>query len=473
MVGDGEKLLTDSGGTRRKVRPNEPDSLPEKTRPLASIFLYTWVTSLVSDYRRLLAHLKGDLFGWTDEAIVQFAQSLWIRIASSLPEDFGADREIHKVAENIVTGLRSHKKSLAQRLCDQMLSKHLASLKKDMSSVWRSIMAKADVIFCTLATAGGMMFRLTLPVDDLIVDEAAAATEPELYIPFHLKPKRLLAVGDPKQLPATVLSQRATELGLNRSLHHRLMYDCSMEHIMLDVQYRMNPAISSFPSECFYGSKIGNGENVTEGKYATGEGACLLDSSSPYVFMEVKGVEEATGEGGSHRNPAEAKAVVDLVLQLQHLKQHYYSEPDDWCTQDRIRIITFYQAQVSMIQSMLQKHLLRDKVVVATVDSSQGCEADIVIVSFVRSPLEHSDRKFSKRDAGFLTDDRRMNVALTRAKYQLICVGNLTALQQMEGADTLQRLANNAVSRGAVIPYTGFSASGPLDRCFKKQKSKK
>ena len=97
------------------------------------------------------------------------------------------------------------------------------------------LLQSANVIFCTLASAGSSIIKKTSHIDDLIVDEAAAATEPELYIPLHLQPKRLLAVGDPLQLPATVLSRRAIHLGYAKSLHERLMYDCKYDHIMLDV----------------------------------------------------------------------------------------------------------------------------------------------------------------------------------------------------------------------------------------------
>ncbi|OEU17912.1 hypothetical protein FRACYDRAFT_164706, partial [Fragilariopsis cylindrus CCMP1102] len=81
---------------------------------------------------------------------------------------------------------------------------------------------------------------------------------------------------------------------------------------------------------------------------------------------------------------------------------------------DKIRIITFYSAQVATLKQMLHKEGGMSNVLVATVDSSQGCEADIVILSFVRT----------SNNAGFLKDNRRMNVALTRAKYKLICLGN-------------------------------------------------
>jgi len=94
------------------------------------------------------------------------------------------------------------------------------------------------------------------------VDEAAAAIEADLCIPFQLQPSRMLAVGDPKQLPATIFSPHARNYGLDISLHERLR-NAAHDHIMLDVQYRMKPCISRFPSLKFYGDKLQDGPNVT------------------------------------------------------------------------------------------------------------------------------------------------------------------------------------------------------------------
>lgn len=316
----------------------------------------------------------------------------------------------------------------------------------------------AKVIFCTLASAGGAVLKKTSRINDLIIDEAAAATEPELCIPFHLRPTRLLAVGDPLQLPATVLSRRAIDLGLTKSLHERLMYECDFEHVMLNVQYRMSCQISSFPSARFYDSKIGNGPNVSSALYHSG--ARLLDRL-PYSFLQVEGMEEQ-GFSGSYCNRVEAKKIVELILQLQQMA--HSSERFSWYGAERIRVITFYQAQVALIKRFLQERGLGNKIVVATVDSSQGCEADIVIISFVRSQGEREAR----HTAGFLTDDRRMNVALTRAKYQLICVGNSRNFVRMAGAETLKLLASDAEQRGLVrTPLSAFDdVSARLDMFY-------
>lgn len=313
------------------------------------------------------------------------------------------------------------------------------------------LLLSANVIFCTLASAGGTVLKKTSRINDLIVDEAAAASEPELCIPFHLKPTRLLAVGDPLQLPATVLSRKAIDLGLTKSLHERLMYECDFKHVMLNVQYRMSVQISSFPSSRFYDSKIGNGSNVSSAQYQNG--ARLLDQL-PYIFLQVEGLEEQSF-GGSYCNRIEAQKIVELVLKIQDTA--HSSEQCSWNGAERIRVITFYQAQVTLIKRFLQERGLGNKIVVATVDSSQGCEADIVLISFVRSQSEREAR----HTAGFLTDDRRMNVALTRAKYQLICVGNVRNFRRMVGAETLQLLATDAETRGLV--RTPFSTVEDVD----------
>ena len=291
-------------------------------------------------------------------------------------------------------------------------------------------------------SSGGSILKRTDPVSDLIVEEAAAATEPELYIPFHLNPSRLLAVGDPKQLPATVLSQRAERFGLAKSLHERLMFDCNYPHVMMDVQYRMSCQISMFPSRRFYDSKIGNGLSVASARYL--EGPVLLDKI-PYIFHQVAGQEEQN-PGGSYFNRAEAMAIVNLIGYLQHMGSPPNASSLAWDSTDRVRIITFYQAQVVLIKQLLTERGLGNRITVATVDSSQGCEADLVLISFVRSPSAHNARP----SAGFLTDDRRMNVALTRARFQLVCVGNIRAYHRFCRAETLHKLAEDANERGVI-----------------------
>ncbi|EEC46798.1 predicted protein, partial [Phaeodactylum tricornutum CCAP 1055/1] len=195
----------------------------------------------------------------TNKAIAdlyKLARRLETRLISSLP---GMPTSVGKLASKISNSLKRLESGGAAHGIVENIDKVLQQLK-DMPQdhIYRELLLSADIIFCTLASAGGLLLRMTSRIDDLIVDEAAAATEPELCIPLHLQPSRLLCVGDPKQLPATLLSRKAVDLGLSKSLQERLMYDCKQQHIMLDVQYRMNPQISSFPSRCFYEDKIQN-----------------------------------------------------------------------------------------------------------------------------------------------------------------------------------------------------------------------
>jgi senataxin len=251
----------------------------------------------------------------------------------------------------------------------------------------------------------------------------------------------MLAVGDPKQLPASVTSRRAAEFGLDKSLLDRLMFECGKDHMMLDVQYRMSPAISAFPSTTFYDSKLRNGQNVSSPSY---KGEISIIGPQPYTFINVNGSGESRASSGSYYNAAEANAVLRLVQIIQDASR----DVRNWASIDKIRIITFYSGQVRAIKDLLRSRGLTN-VTCATVDSSQGSEADIVIVSFVRSNGNSSNSE-GQHNVGFLNDDRRINVALTRAKYKLFCLGDANTLLNA-GAHTITDLVNNAKSRNLLF----------------------
>ena len=235
LVGDDDKLFeNDLGGGR-----SDADS--SRLRP---IFLYTWTRTILEGYRKIRKFLTSKQpQGW--DSMGTLATSLERRLRNQLSS-------LSKEARDATKKIAGHMNSESSRkggshaaitnAIDRLLNE-IQTWKND--SIWHQIICSAHVIFCTLSSAGTQVLKkATISVDDLIVDEAAAATEPELYIPFQFSPKRLLAVGDPRQLPATVLSQRAVRLGLSKSLHERLMYDCDKDYVMLTVQYRMKPAIS-------------------------------------------------------------------------------------------------------------------------------------------------------------------------------------------------------------------------------------
>lgn len=463
MIGVEDKLVSHMGGDESSPDMDDPFIVASLPSPLRAIYVYTWIQSMQDQFRYLQRSLQPQVVLESKiDSIEHKAKQLRRKLVNGIPhisKMSGATDVINKFvnllrrvestlmpsssempsSQNVESGVWEE-----ARHCVDLLLSTLESI--DKAAATEELLATADVIFCTLSTAGVSVMKQTKRIDDLFVDEAAAATEPEICIPFHLNPDRMLAVGDPLQLPAMVMSKHAMKMGLNKSLHERLMFDCAKEHIMLDVQYRMRPEISSFPSRHFYGGKLFNGDNVESLKYNS---HVNVFDGNPYVFLEVEGTEKQYANG-SYSNTEEALAVVEIVKMLR-FSASKQTEVQSWDSPDKIRIITFYQGQVSLIRQMLHQNRL-GQILVATVDSSQGCEADVVIVSFVRSNENYGSVRHT---AGFLTDNRRMNVALTRAKFQLLCVGNTSFLAK-SGAETLKAIVDDAKAKQSV------SCFGPM-----------
>ena len=422
LIGDGGKLMEQEDVNLRRI------------------FLYTWRETLAREYQLIAGYYESPVSreqtGMTHADVVALATNLQKRLLRSLP---GLPPNMVVLADQIRwdTTKETQINSGISRKVTRFL-KTLASLAGD--TVRTELLKSANVIFCTLTSAGSPMVLGSPSVDDLIVDEAAAATEPELYIPFRLRPSRLLVVGDPNQLPATILSKRAVRLGLSESLHERLMFRCKHKYTMLDVQFRMHPEISAFPAKHFYDGKIQDGPNNATrpflSSYQVGGRYCFLQSN----------VDEEKAYSGSVKNTFEAGMVARVVE--QSIDRHDPLSMDS----DRIRVITFYRAQVTAIKKEMTKLGLSD-ILVSTVDSAQGCESDIVVLSFVRSN--------GRRAAGFLNDRRRVNVALTRARHQLICVGNADFLAKVANIDCdhVRNLAADAKQRDRVV--RGPLASSP------------
>jgi superfamily I DNA and/or RNA helicase len=177
-----------------------------------------------------------------------------------------------------------------------------------------------------------------------------------------------------------------------------------------------------------------------------------LFGGKPYSFLQIQGKEEQA-PCGSYRNPTEAHRVVELIQNLSSC-----AKSSDWHSLEKIRIITFYRAQAALIKQMLcQRGRGMLNVLVATVDSSQGCEADLVIVSFVRSNSGRRPSQSTGFSAGFLNDDRRLNVALTRAKHKLICIGNAQAMSNLSEISTISGLVADAKERNCIVSNGGGS----------------
>jgi hypothetical protein len=236
--------------------------------------------------------------------------------------------------------------------------------------------------------------------------------------------KRCIMVGDPKQLPATVLSTSPRVVqGLGRSLFERLQQAKRSRVFLLGTQYRMHPAIARFPSAHFYGGRLRNGAAVRAPEYWQPYHFDRRSRFGPLSFLDTAGCAAAAEDrsgGGSVANAGEARIVCAL---LEALFRQY---PDELCGAGKVAVLTPYKRQVAVVRRELgaSRVLLGADVEVSTIDGIQGREKQLVVLSTVRGGSS------SLSGIGFVKDERRMNVALTRARLSLIVVGNAASLAQ-------------------------------------------
>ncbi|SBT79122.1 regulator of nonsense transcripts 1, putative [Plasmodium malariae] len=285
-------------------------------------------------------------------------------------------------------------------------------LKKLIFYAEQEILIEADVICSTCV--GAMDKRLKkFRFSQVLVDEATQSTEPECLVPLVTGAKQIVLVGDHCQLGPIIVCKKAANAGLGKSLFERLVM-LGITPFRLEVQYRMHPALSEFPSYVFYDGCLQNGITLKEREYPL-KNFPWPNPKCPMFFYNTAGLEEMSASGTSYLNRSEASNMEKLVRTLLQcgLKAN------------QIGVITPYEGQRAYITSLLQKNLPfqhASDIEVASVDAFQGREKDFILLSCVRSN--------KKLGIGFLNDPRRLNVALTRAKYGLIICGNAKVLSR-------------------------------------------
>jgi senataxin len=210
---------------------------------------------------------------------------------------------------------------------------------------------------------------------------------------------------------------------------------------MLDTQYRCHPSISSFPSRRFYDGRLQDGANVKSPNYSIPYLSTPDDLDQPLTLFDVSLGEEAKG-GRSYNNPLEARVALNLYLKLRSLEMFPFPADNksgvkfEDSSKVGIGIITPYRDQLILLQKLFREHnLLGDPLLqLNTVDGYQGREFDVIIFSCVRATkyeeaYEAEDAQKKRASIGFLNDARRLNVAITRAKYKLFDIGQARALR--------------------------------------------
>jgi serine/threonine-protein kinase len=255
----------------------------------------------------------------------------------------------------------------------------------------------------------------------VIVDEAGRASPPELLVPL-VRGRRLILVGDHKQLPPVldeeVTRQVAEQLGIPKESLARSLFEDLFDSVpaesrtRLRTQFRMHPEIGRLIEHVFYPEGLDHGvgaENRGLGVESWGTALRWLDTADSKFHQERR-------IGSSFMNPAETR-VIELELERTNTKLLKAGR------HATVGILTAYLAQKDSLDDMLAAHLRRWtglEISVLTVDSAQGKEYDLVFYSAVRSNEAGT--------IGFLRDERRLNVALSRAKHGLTIVGDLRSL---------------------------------------------
>lgn len=271
-----------------------------------------------------------------------------------------------------------------------------------------NILDRADVICATTTfdpdVLGDRWFDLA------VIDEACQSTQPGCW-PAVLRCERIVLAGDHCQLPPTILSSEAAAEGFSVSLMEGLVntYGDQVTR-QLNVQYRMNDTIMDFSSKEFYDGALQSHPSVANHLLCDLPGLETNEwTNTPLTFIDTAGAgwdEEQEPDGESRRNPEEARLVLQIV--------------DRWIASGMnaldIAVIAPYAAQ----SRLLREHCPHRMVEIDTVDGFQGREKEAVVISLVRSN--------STGEIGFLSDTRRMNVALTRARRKLIVIGDSATL---------------------------------------------
>ncbi len=290
----------------------------------------------------------------------------------------------------------------------RMLEEHISS----------QLLNGSQVIACTPVISANYMLR-GKKFNTLFFDEASQALEPMAWIPI-LKCNRVIFSGDHFQLPPVVKSRVAMEGGLSETLFERCIKLKNVSSL-LTLQYRMHHNIMQFSNNYFYNNQLEADVTVKETLISMNEDDYLLNN--PLEFIDTAGCgfeEQQNPETLSSFNPDEAKILWKHLL--QSIEQYKTSFGTHFPLS--VGIITPYKQQqenfIEQMNEFITDPVLKKQIQVKTIDGFQGEERDIIYISFVRSNRDG--------EIGFLSDIRRTNVAITRARKKLVMIGDSATL---------------------------------------------
>ena len=316
------------------------------------------------------------------------------------------------------------------------LKQELKDKKEDIKGSYKNtvfdIYRKANIILSTCVSSGENYLSMAIskenPFDYIVIDECAQGTECLCWVPI-LQGKKAILAGDHLQLPPTIKSKNA-EYVLSYTLFDRMIstYGDKVTRL-LNIQYRMNEKIMKFSSEELYEDKLIADKSVKNhtlkdliSERYKNDKSILEEINSlddfgifdkPLVLLNTSGLEffeTKDPETLSSFNIGETDLCKRMV---DYLKDKLKAENKD------IGIITPYSAQVANLSHKITQDEYRG-LEISTVDGFQGREKEIIILSLVRSNQKHQ--------VGFLSDKRRLNVAITRPRRMLVVIGDIDTI---------------------------------------------
>ncbi|XP_034552700.1 putative helicase mov-10-B.1 [Notolabrus celidotus] len=377
------------------------------------------------------------------------------KILVCAPSNSATDHLCEKICEKIFEGEEGECKiyrlyALSYKADKTSTRKFYSNLNKDNVPCIipsKKYLMTYKIMVTTLQTAARLVTGAIPPgfYSYIFVDEAGQATETECLIPlaglFDKKKCQVVLAGDPKQLGPIITSRIADEYGLGVSLLERLMRDIELYKAhsttgfnsrfvtKLLRNYRSHAAILKVPNELFYKGELQPYAAKDEcSSYCEWE--LLPKKGFPLIFHGVAGTDERDANCTSVYNMAEVEVLKEY---LKALLAHLRKKGVDKVGENEIGIIAPYRQQVEKIQEALKtdqelKKQKLDNILVGTVEAFQGKESQVILVSTVRSNLKmtEEDQRFT---LGFVKNEKRFNVAMTRARALLIVIGDPRALR--------------------------------------------
>lgn len=340
------------------------------------------------------------------------------------------ERQRDSVRLELARWLRLRDDSTMKDLMHACPDVQVDNLKSVTSTGWDTIgriLLESKVVLCTLNSSGSSFLHGLLARRTFLLDEGGQCTEAEFFLATTFPGvKRVVVMGDPKQLRSTVLSPTCSAAGFGESWLGNIYLSKNDCVHLLDTQYRMDPSILCFPNRRFYNERIQSGESVFRRS---------PDVSCPFCFIDTQGRgREEYDENKSVRNSYEVAVVNECLRNDSDIAALLSAD-----SPPRIIVISPYKAQSRLLAKMTKSYFRSLNVDVLTADAVQGQEADIVIISMVRT-----------HRVGFVDDPQRLNVALTRAKRVLRIIGDREFFENQPKGSTLRALSRYVINVGDV-----------------------